>query len=413
MKTYCKTDLLHDRQFCFERVKAAFHRKWGRKNYQRALSQYSGLPLCRVRAAVRNGDKDIFDPALYAIADEFLAELDARRFEFPPVIYRDRVDGLSGKTRAIGIMSVKQQCFEHIVVGALTELFDAKIEANQYASIKGRGQVAGMKKIRKWIRSDLWSSKCAARHGGHYSRKATKYVKLDVEKCFPSISRETVMYWLSRDIRKNRLLLWAVDEILTAHEAGGRGLIIGSLLSQFLCNYLMSYAYREVMSYAKVRRGQRVRYVFHAIFFMDDILLIGSDRRDMKRAVRGLTAFMGTNLGLTVKPKWHIKDIEAEPIDMMGFVIHADGSVTIRDRIFLRVRRSFQRARRRTLTNRSARRIVSYYGYIKHTNSRCLRSSLGVNRTQKMARRTIRRTDREGEKNYGTKSAVFRRIQAG
>ena len=395
MKTYCKHDLLHEPGFCFTHVLKSFRKKWKRRSYQKAIAHYCKIPASEVRQKVLDGRKEDLYYGLMRIAEEFISELGNRRFLLKPIFYRIKIDGLSGKTRNIGIESVKQQCFEHIIVGAMQELWDAKITSHQYASVEDRGQVAGMKKIRKWIRSDIRSARCAKKFGRPHARKCSKFVKLDIAKCFPSITRAVVMRFLYRDIGKNKDLLWCVDELLKTHEVGGNGLVIGSLLSQFLCNYLLSYAYREVMSYTKERRGKRVRLIHHALFFMDDLLLIGSDRRDVKSAVNRLARYMKTEIGLTVKDNWHIKDLDKEPIDMMGYVVHGDGHVTIRARVFLRARRTFLRAERSALTAKRARRIMAYNGYFDHTNSRKVCENLRVSKVKRRARRAIRTHDRK------------------
>ena len=412
MKTYCKHNLLHDRKFCLDMVYATFHRKWNRKNYQRTLAHYCKLPLRGVRALINQGRKDELEYGLLAIVDEFQRELDERNFELTDIDYSERIDGLSGKLRIIGIMSVKQQCYEHIIVGALMPLFNTKITPHQYASMEKRGQVAGMKKIRRWIRNDNWSAKCAREHGGSYSRKCTCFVKLDVTQCFPSITSKTVMRYLRHDISKNSGLLWAVEELLKIHEQEGRGLVIGSLLSQFICNYLLSFAYRHVMSLSKERRGKRVKLVSHALFFMDDILLIGSDRRNLKMAVRSMIRFAKQEIGLIIKGNWHVKSLVLEPIDMMGYVIHSDGHVTIRARIFLRTRRAYLRATRRTMTVEFARRLMAYNGYFVHTASHDIRENLDVKRLRRIARRTIRKHDRKENMIHGQCSSIHRRLCA-
>lgn len=409
MKTYCKEKLMQDREFCFNRVKMAFKGKWHRWNYQKALSHYCNLPVKKVHDIIATGRKNELEYGLYAIVDEFQMELRQRHFEMRPIHYQARVDGLSGKTRVIGIMSVKQQCIEHIIVGALMPLFDAKIERHQYASIEGRGQVAGMKQIRKWVRSDNYTAKCAHRHNQKYDRKCAYFVKLDIAKCFPSITGETVMKYLKHDISKNDELLWAVNEMLKTHEANSQGLVIGSLLSQFICNYLLSHVYRFAMGLHKIRRGKRIRFVSHALFFMDDAVLFGAVRSYLFCAIKAVIRYAKAQIGLTVKPNWHIRCINDTPVDMMGYIIHYDGHVTIRKRIFKRLRAAFLRAEIRGMTVDFARRLISYHSFLVHTNSRRICLLLQVPKYINIAKRLIRRFDRKVV-NDGTHSTVHRRI---
>lgn len=279
-----------------------------------------------------------------AISYDIKTRIDNRALNLPPIRLTTRTDGMCKKVRVIGVESVMQQLMEHVAVGCMQELWTRKIAYHQYASIKGKGQLAGAKTIRKW----------AQRHAFRY------FVKLDIRKCFPSIRHDVVMRFLEHDIGKNKTLLWFVSALLENH---GDGLIIGSLLSQFLCNYLLSYGYRYTMALHKTRRGKRKKLVAHALFYMDDILLTGNDRRDLKMAVREVVRFFRLILGLEIKPNWHVKDFSKEPIDMMGFKVREGGKLKVRGRVFLRARRAFAGF---DGSVKMARRLSSYYGFFKH-----------------------------------------------
>lgn len=392
MKTYCKQNLFTDREFCLEKVKETFKGKWNRRDYQKALCHYCKMNKKQVRELIKENNKEAFNEGLYRIVDEFQEEVKNRHFIFEEIKYKNHADGISGKIRLIGIESVKQQCFEHIIVGMLMPLFNAKIEEHQYASIKGRGQVAGMKRIAQWVINDDWAMKCAIKHREKCSRKTQYFVKLDIKKCFPSMTIEVVMKFFKHDISKNKDLIWAIEEILKWHIQGGHGLIIGSLLSQFICNYLMSYVYRYAKSLHKIRRNKKVKMITYTLFFMDDILLFSSDRRNLKLAVNSIIKYINNELNLKVKPNWHIKNIQQEPVHMMGYVIHSDGYVTIRPRIFLRLRHVYLRARlKRNFGIKFARKIVAYNSYLVHTNSCNVRKKLKVKYINNKARKAIRR----------------------
>ena len=178
------------------------------------------------------------------------------------------------------------------------------------------------------------------------------------------------MRWLRRDIGKNELLLWFVDALLQMH---GDGLIIGSLLSQFLCNYFMSYAYRFVMGLHKERRGKKRKLCSCALFYMDDILICGRDRRDLLMAVRKLIRFLKAAFCLEIKPGWNIRRHSDCGIDMMGYVITAKGRIRIRPRVFIRARRAYMHAAAGDLRPKITRRVSAYYGFFKAAKIRQLR----------------------------------------
>lgn len=331
----------------------------------------------------------------YGIAVEITKRIKARDLALSPIQYRDRVDNSSGKMRKLGIESAMQQCMNYVAVHALMPMLKAKVGPYQCASIKGRGQIYGKQSIEKWARKDP---------------KGTKYYdKMDVRKCFESIEHSTIRKLLERDIKKNPTLIWFVCALVATYD---KGLSIGSFLSQWLCNYVMSYLYHYASEQLyKVRRGQRKNLIAHIAMFMDDILITGSSKRDVKIAARAMERFMREELGLTIKPNHHIKQTAKEPIDMMGFVVDIQAT-TIRARIFVRARRAFIRAWRRMQAGLpiylgNARRIVSYRGYFKHTDSIKIAKKLHVKQVHRAARRTISIIAKKGERN-GNENVFFR-----
>ena len=348
MKTYCKnidpSDVKTIEPFVWECIR----QKLKRKDYSDFVSRYCGLTDKEIRANARQGLGLVeeMEMAVRNIALDISARICQRDLKLEPIRYSKRTDGLSKKTRIIGVESVMQQIMEHAAVGCMKELWAAKYEYHQYASIKGRGQLKGVKAIQKWTKSG----------------KTKYFVKLDIKKCFQSLKRETAMRWLERDIGKNTLLLWYVNALLLMH---GDGLVIGSLLSQFLCNYFLSYAYRHVMTLFKERRGKCVKLVNCALFYMDDMLLTGTDRRNLVMAVRKLIRYLLKEFGLTIKPTWNVRKHTDCGIDMMGYVITANGKIKIRHRVFIRARRAFVRSARGDDRLKMQTRVSAYYGFFK------------------------------------------------
>ena len=120
---------------------------------------------------------------------------------------------------------------------------------------------------------------------------------------------------------------------------------------------------------------------------MDDILLIGSRKRDLEMAIKKIVK-KADEMGLTIKDSWQVRNIDEVPIDMMGFKIYRTHT-EMRGRIFLRVRRSFRRARKQ-ITFRIAKKCISYYGYLKHTNSKRFQRKWKVRKTVKKCKEVIK-----------------------
>ena len=127
--------------------------------------------------------------------------------------------------------------------------------------------------------------------------------------------------------------------------------------------------------------------------FMDDILFIGAAFKDVKKAARLFCAYLREELGLEIKPIWHVKALAKEPIDIMGFVIRRDRT-TVRARIFVRARRQFLRAWAYLetggyITIKAARRIISYRGYFSHTDSVGISAKLHIVEVSRAASNVI------------------------
>jgi RNA-directed DNA polymerase len=389
MKTYCKnidpTDPAQIKPF----VELCLAGKYGRRDFQAFLAEYCDLTLEQIAAAARGGDLAALEPAVWAIASDVAGRIKRHTLGLAPIRYFYRRDKSNNKLRLIGCESPLHQVMDYVAVYCLMPLFEAKIGRYQCASIPGRGQIYGKRAIERFVRRD------------NKGTKSKYFAKLDVRHCYESLTKRAVMRRLERDIHKNKPLLWFVGALLDMFK---HGFSIGSFLSQYLCNYMLSYAYHYATEQLfKLRRhrdgtSSRVRLTTFVLFYMDDMLLTGSSRKDLKTAVKRLCEYL-RGMGLEIKSVWHIKELAREPIDMMGYVIRRDRT-TIRARIFLRARRQFMRAWRWVsaggyITIETARRLVSYRGYFRHSNSTRAEATLHIVEVSRVARAVISRATKK------------------
>lgn len=367
MKRLCKDVDITDRGLISRAVYACLKNKYKRNDVTRYFSQVSGLTENQIRCIHhRYGRKSLY-PIVEIIISDLQKEIANESLFFPPIWYRDKIDGSSGKIRRIGIQNIKQQLYDYIAVEGLNPLLK-RIGEYQYASIPGRGTTKGKQVISRWIKD----------------RNTRYFVKLDVKKCFESIDHDLLMGFMEKHI-KNEKLIWLIRALIDSFE---KGLSIGSYLSQYLCNLYMSVLYHYIMEELyKTRRGKRINLIRHCLIYMDDILLVGSQRRDMEMAVKRVVK-KAEDMGLVIKPNYQVKPIDGNCIDMMGFKIYRTHT-EIRGRIFLRVRRSFRMARKR-ITLRTAKKCISYYGYLKHTNSKRIIRRWKVRKIIKKCKEVIR-----------------------
>lgn len=308
--------------------------------------------------------EDFFGRDVDEVVDEARGMIERRDLSgLRPIAYFHRHEPVSGKDRMIGSECAMHQYLDYIAVTALMELFAAKIGYHQCASIKGKGQRHAVKYLKRWVRSG----------------KSKVYVKLDIRKYYNSIDKAVVMAMLRRDV-KNEGLLWLVEELISMHSVG---LNIGSYLSQYLANYYLSGAYRLLHGMCKERKSRRtgevtdVKLIDHAITYMDDWVIIGHDKRDLKMAVRRLERHLRDVLHVSVKP-WKVCRIDVEPIDMVGYVFRRTWTA-VRAGIFIRARRAFRRAKHALiLAPHIAARCIAYWGYLKTACTRHFRKRNGV-----------------------------------
>ena len=326
----------------------------------------------KIQQIAKNNPEDLYFLVDY-IAEQMYIEIKEHTINISPIKYEERYDDVAKKVRKIGISSMKQQCFDYIAVNACKEMFLAKIGHYQCASLKNKGQLFGKTAIETWIRTN--PNKC-------------KWIfKCDIKKFYPSVNHNIIKKYLDRDI-KNEDIKYLIFSLIDTYD---EGLCIGSYLCQFLANYFLSYAYHYVteMLYTE-RRGKRLNLVHHALFYMDDIILLGSNKKHMRMAINKLEIYLNDNLGLKLKPSYQLFPLDSRPIDMMGYKIYTY-KTTVRRRIFDRANRVFIKHKnpKNQVTLEDAYKIVSYYGYFKHSCNKKYTKKVKLNKTLKTAKEVI------------------------
>lgn len=193
MKTYCKHSRITEPAFVRDCIERFLNGKRSRRDVNDFLIRH---------------------PDLDSLSRQIADEIGRGEYRFAPIRYFRRVEPISGKIRIIGRESIRHQIYDYVCGTALMPLFRAKVGRWQTASIPGRGIADARRAIKRWAREP--SSKV--------------FVKLDVRKCYPSISREVLKRLLLRDVGDRRLLDLTFH--LIDQYAGDDGLNIGSYLSQ-------------------------------------------------------------------------------------------------------------------------------------------------------------------------------------
>lgn len=395
MKRYCKNVDIKDVQFIEGCILKWIKGKTKREDVRKLLANYSSYSKRQIEAIVEDTINMYtwINPIIHDIAVDVSNRIQNRKLDLPPIRYKMKYDDGSRKWRRIGIQKPMHQIMDYIAVGACEELFLAKIGRYQMASLPGRGQEKGAATIQRWIQTD--------------ESHTRYYAQADIKKCYPSIDHCKLKSVFARDI-KNPELIWLINELIDCFDDG---LSIGSYFSQWACNYYLSSAYHyatENLYKIKSRRGktERTRLVYHVMFYMDDILFLGSSKKDVEAAMNLFAMYIQDSLGLSIKPGWILRNVDyikngtrrGSYIDMMGYRIYRD-HITIRRRTYKRIRRTMIRVYQKitsgmVLLIETAYRALSYCAKVQHTDCAKIWKKYSIGKIKSFACKAISNHDK-------------------
>lgn len=311
-----------------------------------------------IKLAIRNASKGKRDrpTVVYYLEgdpEEIVAEVQSFASDFHNATHKpvEIYDGITRKKRTIIVPKYYEQIVHHMTVNVLIPIFKRGMYEHSYASIPGRGAHKGKKVIEKWIRHDA---------------KNVKYcLKMDVRKFFDSIPHDVLLGKLEKLIHDEKFL-GVLREIIGVTD---HGLPLGFYTSQWLANWYL----QELDHYIKetLRAPHYMRY-------MDDMIVFGSNKRELHRIRAAIDAFLKTRLGLELKRNWQVFRFDyvdrdgrhrGRFLDYMGFRFYRDRT-TLRRSIMLKMTRKARRiAKKGKLTIYDIRQILAYLGWIDATNS--------------------------------------------
>ena len=275
------------------------------------------------------------------------------------------VKPIFGKQREIDCPRLADHIIHWMLMQTIHDAIMRGMYEHSYGSIPGRGIDAARKTVEKWVRLDA---------------KAKYFVKLDIRKFYPSID-QTLLKAAFRRVIKDKQILGIIDKVI---DCVPTGLPIGTYTSQWFANfYLQPLDHHVKQDLFKSRRGKRMLYADHYLRYMDDMLLIGSSKRDIEKAVREIIRYCQDELKLSIKPSWEIRRIAADsndvgpgiaPIDIVGYRFYRYHT-EVRGSIFLHTSRLAARIAKRLEQKGEvllcdAQAIQSLTGWFSHADSK-------------------------------------------
>ena len=187
---------------------------------------------------------------------------------------------LDPKRRIIHAAAFRDRVLHHAILNVVEPDFERRLIHDTFACRTGKG------KHLAWQRAQ------------QFAARFRYYAKLDVRKYFDSIDH-AILRGMLRRVFKDHAFLQLLDRILASHAARpGKGVPIGTLLSQHWANHYLGALDRHVKEALGVPGYLR---------YMDDFVLF-SDRSAAREAwVESVRAFSRSVLCLDLKPvRWGI-----------------------------------------------------------------------------------------------------------
>jgi hypothetical protein len=207
-------------------------------------------------------------------------------------------------------------------------------------SIPGRGTSFGQKVVRKWMNND---------------RKNTKYCfKMDVKKFYNSIDNDLMKACFKKKI-KDKKCLNLIFKIIDSID----GQPIGYYTSPWFSNFFLQGLDHYIKE--KLKAVYYVRYV-------DDLVIFGPNKRKLHKMHKMIKNYLA-RLKLSIKKNWQVFRTACRDVDFLGVRFFRDKTI-LRKRNALKIRRRVKKIiRKGYLNEKDASAVVSYWGWIKRTNS--------------------------------------------
>lgn len=247
-----------------------------------------------------------------------------------------------GKIRDIDFISIKNGIALHAIMVVVEKYLDRTFIADTAASIKGRGGLYLINRIRKARREDP---------------SGTQWIyKADIRKYYENIRQDLVMEDLRR-IFKDAKLLSILERCVRALESG---MSIGLRSSQSLANMFLSIRLDHILK-DRMREKHHFRYC-------DDTVGMADTTRNATRYIREYRQCVH-DAGLDVKGNEQLYRLSDRPLDFLGYRVFGSGKTEIRKHIKQRFARRWHRVR----SKRRKRELMgSFYGIAKHANAKHL-----------------------------------------
>jgi retron-type reverse transcriptase len=242
------------------------------------------------------------------------------------------------KLRKIESAPFRDRVVHQGIAEVIETLFDPTFYHHSYACRSGRGTHRAMKTVKKWAAL----------------RPDSSYLQMDVSRYFPSVNHDILFGMIERRIGDPRFL--ALLRSLLNSTPTPNGIPIGNLTSQIFANLYLDTLDQYVKRELKVK---------HYVRYMDDIVLLHNDRRQLQRWRSSIEQFASEKLRLTFHPHKVALAKVSGGVSFVGYRIFPS-EIRLRSKSLRRFRKGLKE---KISLSQKVRRLLSYEGHLIHTDN--------------------------------------------
>lgn len=275
------------------------------------------------------------------------------------------------KKRLIMALPFRDRVVQWSIYQTLEPALEKKYIADSFACRKGKGAHAALYRLYDWLENVPDSINWY-------------YLKLDIHKYFYRVNHKILLSIYEKHF-PDKDLLWLLERIITANDGylglvdgsvaydartSGVGMAVGNLVSQMSANVYLN----ELDQFAK-----RILGIDHYIRYMDDVLCLSPDKKQLHEWRYAIEEFIETSLALRTNSKTQIRPI-SHGIDWVGYRIWS-GVIRLRKSSTRRLKRRLRKLQKDFIDQRIAfdefdSSFQSYMGMLKHCTSDSLKESV-------------------------------------